>query len=43
MIYGLIGDRHGVPTTVIIIAALVLLTLPLSLVLRSVRPLAEPK
>jgi len=43
VIYGLIGDRLGVPTTVIIIAALVLLTLPLSLVLRSVRPLAEPK
>jgi MFS transporter, FSR family, fosmidomycin resistance protein len=43
VIYGLIGDRLGVPTTVIIIAALVLLTLPLSVVLRSVRPLAEPK
>ena len=43
VIYGLIGDRLGVPTTVIIIAALVLLTLPLSAVLRSVRPLAEPK
>jgi MFS transporter, FSR family, fosmidomycin resistance protein len=43
VIYGLIGDRLGVPTTVIIIAVLVLLTLPLSLVLRSTRPLAEPK
>ncbi len=37
VIYGFIGDRLGVMTTVVIIAAVVLLTLPLSLVLRSAR------
>jgi MFS transporter, FSR family, fosmidomycin resistance protein len=35
VIYGLVGDRLGVPTTIVIIAALVLLTLPLSLALRA--------
>ena len=35
-IYGVIGDAVGVPTTLLVVAAVVLLTLPLSLVLRPV-------
>ncbi|HEY7245695.1 MAG TPA: MFS transporter [Xanthobacteraceae bacterium] len=37
VLYGFIGDRLGVPITVVIIAAVVLLTLPLSLALRGSR------
>jgi FSR family fosmidomycin resistance protein-like MFS transporter len=33
-IYGVVGDAVGVPTTLLVVAAVVLLTLPLSLVLR---------
>ena len=39
VIYGAIGDALGVATTLIVIACVVLLTLPLSLVLK---PLAAP-
>jgi MFS transporter, FSR family, fosmidomycin resistance protein len=35
-IYGVIGDAVGVPTAVMVVAAIVLLTLPLSLVLKPV-------
>jgi predicted MFS family arabinose efflux permease len=41
-IYGVVGDALGVSTTLLVVAAIVLLTLPLSLVLRPVlarRPL----
>ena len=41
-IYGVVGDVLGVSTTLLVVAAIVLLTLPLSLVLRPVlarRPL----
>jgi MFS family permease len=34
-IYGFVGDAYGVPTALIVIAGVVLLTLPLSLALRS--------
>jgi predicted MFS family arabinose efflux permease len=37
-IYGLIGDFFGVPVTLFVIAAVVLLTLPLSLALKSALP-----
>ena len=33
-IYGVAGDAFGVPTALIVVAAIVLLTLPLSLVLK---------
>jgi MFS family permease len=42
VMYGAIGDILGVSATVVIIAALVLLTLPLSLVLRSARRATDP-
>jgi hypothetical protein len=32
--YGVLGDMLGVPTTLVVVAAIVLLTLPLSLVLK---------
>jgi MFS family permease len=35
-LYGVVGDALGVPTAIMIVAAIVLLTLPLSLVLRPV-------
>jgi len=35
-VYGVVGDALGVPTALVIVAAIVLLTLPLSLVLRPV-------
>jgi predicted MFS family arabinose efflux permease len=35
-VYGVVGDVLGVPTALVIVAAIVLLTLPLSLVLRPV-------
>jgi MFS family permease len=35
-IYGLLGDAVGVPTALIVVAALVLVTLPVTLVLRPV-------
>jgi predicted MFS family arabinose efflux permease len=41
-IYGVLGDALGVPTALIVVAAIVLLTLPLSLVLKpalAARPL----
>jgi hypothetical protein len=41
-IYGLLGDAVGVPTALIVVAAVVLVTLPITLVLRPVlmaRPL----
>ena len=37
-IYGLVGDQLGVPAALIVIAAVVLLTLPLSLTLKPVLP-----
>jgi FSR family fosmidomycin resistance protein-like MFS transporter len=37
-VYGLVGDQFGVPTALIVIAAVVLLTLPLALVLRPALP-----
>jgi predicted MFS family arabinose efflux permease len=37
-LYGLIGDRFGVNTALLVVCAVVLLTLPLSLVLRPVLP-----
>jgi FSR family fosmidomycin resistance protein-like MFS transporter len=37
-IYGIVGDHFGVPVALIVVAALVLLTLPLSLALKSVLP-----
>ena len=39
-VYGVVGDALGVSTTLLVVAAIVLLTLPLSLVLRPV--LARP-
>jgi len=33
-IYGLLGDAVGVPTALIVVAGMVLLTLPITLVLR---------
>jgi len=39
-LYGVVGDALGVPTAIMIVAAIVLLTLPLSLVLR---PVLSPK
>ena len=39
-VYGVVGDALGVSTTLVVVAAIVLLTLPLSLVLRPV--LARP-
>jgi MFS transporter, FSR family, fosmidomycin resistance protein len=41
VIYGVVGDALGVPTTLLIVAGVVLLTLPLSLVLRSAHALSE--
>jgi MFS family permease len=41
VLYGFVGDALGVPTAVAIVATLVLLTLPLSLVLRSARPVPK--
>jgi len=41
-LYGVLGDALGVPSALIVVAAIVLLTLPLSLVLKpalAVRPL----
>jgi len=35
-LYGFVGDAYGVPVALVIVAAVVLLTLPLSLVLRPV-------
>ena len=35
-LYGVVGDALGVPTTLLVVAAIVLLTLPLSLVLKPV-------
>ena len=40
-VYGVVGDALGVSTTLVVVAAIVLLTLPLSLVLRPV--LARPR
>jgi predicted MFS family arabinose efflux permease len=37
-LYGVVGDHFGVPATLFVIAAVVLLTLPLSLVLRPALP-----
>ena len=37
-IYGVVGDRLGMSTALIVVAAIVLLTLPLSLVLKPVLP-----
>jgi MFS family permease len=37
-IYGIVGDHFGVPVALIVVAALVLLTLPLSLALKPVLP-----
>jgi predicted MFS family arabinose efflux permease len=39
-IYGVVGDALGVPTALIVVAAIVLLTLPLSLVLK---PMLAPR
>jgi len=39
-LYGVVGDALGVSTTLLVVAAIVLLTLPLSLVLKPV--LARP-
>jgi predicted MFS family arabinose efflux permease len=36
LVYGLLGDALGLPTTVMVVAGIVLLTLPLSLLLRPV-------
>jgi FSR family fosmidomycin resistance protein-like MFS transporter len=33
-IYGLLGDAAGVPATLVVVAAVVLVTLPITLVLR---------
>ena len=41
-LYGLLGDALGVPTALIVVAALVLLTLPLSLVLKPALPARLP-
>jgi hypothetical protein len=35
-LYGVVGDALGVSTTLLVVAAIVLLTLPLSLVLKPV-------
>jgi hypothetical protein len=37
-IYGVVGDALGVPTAVTVVAAIVLITLPLSLALKPVLP-----
>jgi len=37
-IYGLLGDAYGVPTALMVIAAVVLITLPITLVLRPALP-----
>jgi MFS family permease len=37
-VYGLLGDAYGVPTALVVIAAVVLLTLPITLVLRPALP-----
>jgi MFS transporter, FSR family, fosmidomycin resistance protein len=37
-IYGVVGDALGVPTAVMVVAAVLLLTLPLALVLKPVLP-----
>ena len=37
-IYGVVGDQLGVPAALIVIAAVVLLTLPLSLALKPALP-----
>jgi FSR family fosmidomycin resistance protein-like MFS transporter len=41
VLYGFVGDALGVPAAATIVATLVLLTLPLSLVLRSARPVPK--
>ena len=40
-LYGLVGDALGVPTALIVVAGVVLLTLPLSLVLKPVLVLRQ--
>jgi FSR family fosmidomycin resistance protein-like MFS transporter len=41
-LYGLVGDALGVSVTLLVIAAIVLLTLPLSLMLRTTLAVGAP-